>query len=77
LSARKGGYNDLYRTKINKMSMVLTRKVKFENCDENGKLSKYEILLDWSSDSVLNIIVNNEDDKEMHGALFREEIDLD
>lgn len=59
------------------MSMVLNRKVKFENCDENGKLSKYEILLDWSSDSVLNIIVNNEDDKEMQGALFREEIDLD
>jgi len=54
-----------------------TKTVKFDNYDENGNLSKYEIVLDWSLDSILNIVVYNENDNEKHGALFREDIDLD
>ena len=54
-----------------------TKTVKFENYDKNGNLSKYEITLDWSLDSILNIVVENENQKEKQGALFREDIDLD
>jgi len=54
-----------------------TKTVKFENYDEYGNLSKYDITLDWSLESRLIIVVENENQKEKQGALFREDIDLD
>ena len=55
-------------------SMVKEKKtIKFKNYDVNGKLSEYELTLDWSLYSILNMHVYDEDDNE----LFFTEVDLD
>ena len=50
-----------------------TKTIKFKNYDVNGKLSEYELTLDWSLYSILNMHVYDEDDNE----LFFTEVDLD
>ena len=50
-----------------------TKTIKFKNYDVNGKLSEYELTLDWSLYSILNMHVYDEDDNE----LFFTEVDLE
>jgi len=49
------------------------KRIFFKNYDKNGKLSKYELTLDWSLDSIMNMHIYDKDDNE----LFFTEVDLD
>ena len=50
-----------------------SKTIKFKNYDVNGKLSEYELTLDWSLYSILTMHVYDKDDNE----LFFTEVDLD